>query len=184
MPYFQIQLNYYIEWSSGMLNIKPLILHCCDILCSDTFVVLYSKIQCLLHWYFYYMEFYREEGCIGLYIPNGQEISRGRSPTDFSRASGGVFPNTSLLSVVYGYIPSFYCIFSSKVWPSLLPSIHLPCYKHLQPVPHEFGGSLFRRSSHSFLFISTARCSRRISSLSLFIHVNCFTFIHDFNFIN
>ena len=49
------------------------------------------------------MEFYREEGCIGLYIPNGQEISRGRSPTDFSRASGGVFPNTSPLSAMYGY---------------------------------------------------------------------------------
>ena len=104
-----------------------------------------------------------ESGCIWKYIPLGRGFC---TPLKISRSLGGVFPNTSLLSAVYGYIPSFYCIFSSKVWPSLLPSIHLPYYKHQQPVPHEFGGSLFRRSSHSFLFISTASCYRRISSLS------------------
>ena len=47
------------------------------------------------------------EGCIGLYIPNEQEISRGRSPRDISRAEGNlkvggdVQPNTSRLEAVY-----------------------------------------------------------------------------------
>ena len=30
----------------------------------------------------------REEGCIGLYIPDNQEMSRGQSPSDISRADG------------------------------------------------------------------------------------------------
>ena len=52
----------------------------------------------------------REEGCIGLYIPDDQEISRG--PRDISRAEGnlevggGVQPNSSRFEAVYGYILS------------------------------------------------------------------------------
>ena len=55
----------------------------------------------------------REEGCIELYIPDDQEISqemsRGRSPGDISRAEGNlevggdVQPNTSRFEAVYGH---------------------------------------------------------------------------------
>ena len=58
-----------------------------------------------------------ESGCIGKYIPLGPrdfpragilhpsalEIALGLRPREISRASGDVFPNTSLLSAVYGY---------------------------------------------------------------------------------
>ena len=58
-----------------------------------------------------------ESGCIGKYIPLGPrdfpqagilhpsalEIALGLRPWAISRASGDVFPNTSLLSAVYGY---------------------------------------------------------------------------------
>ena len=53
----------------------------------------------------------REEGCIGLYIPDDREISQGPRdvPRDISRAEGNlevggdVQPNTSRLEAVYGH---------------------------------------------------------------------------------
>ena len=61
-----------------------------------------------------------ESGCIGKYIPLGPRDFPRASPSgnlsglgvqnprpwEISRASGDVFPNTSLLSAVYGYILS------------------------------------------------------------------------------
>ena len=60
----------------------------------------------------------QEEGSIGLYIPDGQEISRGPRKIILHCTMYNVQPNTSRLEAVYGHyliiIPSQGCIKKSK----------------------------------------------------------------------